>query len=133
MRSLNQRFRGKNQATDVLSFPTVPSILREQSRIGGRNRDFRGHRDAKCFATRSFRGQEVKILALHGILHLAGFDHERDNGEMARKEASLRDKLGCPSGSIERANPARKLREEANARRREGSAEDGVTLAVALR
>ena len=45
---------------------------------------------------------EVKILALHGILHLAGFDHESDNGKMARKEAALRRTLGLPSSLTER-------------------------------
>jgi probable rRNA maturation factor len=45
---------------------------------------------------------EVKILALHGILHLAGFDHERDNGQMARKEAKLRQALRLPATLIER-------------------------------
>ena len=48
---------------------------------------------------------EVKVLVLHGILHLAGFDHERDNGEMARKEAGLRRKLGLPSSLTERREP----------------------------
>jgi probable rRNA maturation factor len=47
-------------------------------------------------------GQEIKILALHGILHLAGFDHERDNGEMARKEKTLRRALKLPAALIER-------------------------------
>jgi probable rRNA maturation factor len=46
---------------------------------------------------------EVKILALHGILHLAGMDHERDNGVMARKEASLRKLLRLPASLIQRA------------------------------
>jgi probable rRNA maturation factor len=45
---------------------------------------------------------EIKLLALHGILHLAGMDHERDNGEMARKEAHLRSVLRLPTGLIER-------------------------------
>ena len=45
---------------------------------------------------------EVKILALHGILHLAGFDHERDNGEMARREGRLRRQLKVEAGLIER-------------------------------
>jgi probable rRNA maturation factor len=49
-------------------------------------------------------GEEVKILALHGILHLAGFDHERDNGEMARKEATLRRSLKLPAALIERVH-----------------------------
>ena len=44
----------------------------------------------------------MKVLVLHGILHLAGFDHERDNGEMARKEASLRRSLRLPSSLTER-------------------------------
>ena len=48
---------------------------------------------------------EVKILVLHGILHLAGFDHERDNGEMARKESRLRLQLKLEGGLIERAQP----------------------------
>jgi probable rRNA maturation factor len=105
VRSLNQKFRGKNQATDVLSFPAPLSDLGNRSRLAGeiaisaeiamQNASRLGHAAA----------QEVKILALHGILHLAGFDHERDNGEMARQEANLREKLGLPSGLIERANP----------------------------
>jgi probable rRNA maturation factor len=48
---------------------------------------------------------EVKILALHGILHLAGFDHENDNGEMAREELRLRRKLNLEVGLIERTPP----------------------------
>ena len=53
---------------------------------------------------------EVKILALHGILHLAGFDHEQDHGEMARKEIQLRRRLRLEVGLIERTlPPARKV------------------------
>jgi probable rRNA maturation factor len=48
---------------------------------------------------------EVKILVLHGILHLAGFDHERDNGEMARKESRLRRQLKLEGSLIERMQP----------------------------
>jgi probable rRNA maturation factor len=116
LRSLNQKFRGKNQATDVLSFPSSSSQLGRASRPAGEiaiSADI-----AMQNALRLGHGpaQEVKILALHGILHLAGFDHERDNGTMARKEASLRDRLGLPSGLIERASlPAR------HALRRRGS------------
>jgi ssRNA-specific RNase YbeY (16S rRNA maturation enzyme) len=51
--------------------------------------------------------QEIKILALHGLLHLAGFDHERDNGEMASKEATLRRALRLPAALIERVEIAR--------------------------
>jgi probable rRNA maturation factor len=46
--------------------------------------------------------EEVKILALHGVLHLAGYDHERDNGKMAHREEQLRKSLGLPLGLIER-------------------------------
>jgi probable rRNA maturation factor len=45
----------------------------------------------------------VKILILHGMLHLAGYDHEIDDGEMRAREASLRQKFKLPSGLIERA------------------------------
>lgn len=46
---------------------------------------------------------ELKILILHGMLHLAGYDHERDNGEMAAKEAALRKRFGLPNTLIERS------------------------------
>jgi len=46
--------------------------------------------------------EEIKILVLHGMLHLAGYDHELDNGEMEREEARLRKSLGLPVGLIER-------------------------------
>jgi probable rRNA maturation factor len=48
---------------------------------------------------------EIKILVLHGVLHLAGFDHERDNGEMAREESLLRQRLKLEAGLIERTHP----------------------------
>jgi len=48
--------------------------------------------------------QEIQVLALHGVLHLAGFDHAHDHGEMLRMERRLRKKLGLPVGLIERAN-----------------------------
>ena len=101
LRSLNQRFRGANKATDVLSFP-APQVSRQAKRVAGEvaissdiardNAGRLGHSVA----------DEVKILALHGILHLAGFDHERDNGEMARKESRLRRQLKLEGSLIER-------------------------------
>ena len=107
VRSLNRHFRGQNKATDVLSFPSISPVgLRNGARLAGevvisadialQNSVRLGHSPA----------EEVKILALHGILHLAGFDHERDNGQMARKEAKLRRALGLPFALIERTQPA---------------------------
>jgi probable rRNA maturation factor len=102
LRSFNQRFRGANKATDVLSFPAPPSTQRYTKRVAGEvavsadiareNAGRLGHSVAA----------EVKILVLHGILHLAGFDHERDNGEMARKESQLRRQLKLEGSLIER-------------------------------
>ncbi len=104
IRSLNHQFRSQNKATDVLSFPSIssgPNSGKRQKVAGDvaisadialQNSVRLGHPVA----------QEIKILVLHGILHLAGFDHERDNGEMARKEAKLRRALRLPAALIER-------------------------------
>jgi probable rRNA maturation factor len=106
VRSLNRRFRSLDKTTDVLSFPaaTLPLGVRKiagdiaiSADIALQNAFRLGHSPV----------QEVKILALHGILHLAGFDHEHDNGEMARKEMKLRQTLGLPTALIERAEGGR--------------------------
>ena len=101
LRLLNSRFRGQDKATDVLSFPPVLGLLA----------DFIGDVAISAdSATQNARrlghsvGDEIRILALHGMLHLAGYDHERDSGVMARKEMLLRKKLGLPVGLIERAS-----------------------------
>lgn len=95
---LNSRFRKKNQPTDVLSF--TPTVYRE---------DFAGDiaisadiaaRNARSLGHSVF--DEIRILILHGVLHLAGYDHESDNGQMANKEQRLRRKLGLPVSLIER-------------------------------
>ncbi len=99
LQSLNQRFRGKNKPTDVLSFPVPPE---HSSGLAG---DVAISADiAKANARRlgHSTAEEIKILALHGVLHLAGYDHERDHGEMARKEQTLRKSLGLPISLIER-------------------------------
>jgi len=106
MRRLNRRFRGKNKPTDVLSFP-APSGPRDgpkgdvaiSAEIARANAKMLGHSTA----------DELKILVLHGVLHLAGYDHERDHGEMARKELRLRKSLGLPLGLIERNGRGSKL------------------------
>jgi probable rRNA maturation factor len=107
MRVLNLRFRGYNKATDVLSFPscqtgpgtskrTIVGEIAISADMAAQNAMQLGHSAAT----------EVKVLVLHGILHLAGMDHERDNGQMARKEANLRRLLKLPVALIERAQPA---------------------------
>lgn len=103
MRLLNARFRTKSKPTDVLSFPATSN---------GVNPPFVGEiaisADIALDNARRFGHsgvEEVKILVLHGILHLAGFDHERDNGQMARKEATLRRLLRLPSSLTERGEP----------------------------
>jgi probable rRNA maturation factor len=100
MQRLNRRFRRKNRPTDVLSFPADNSngarktagdiaisveIARQNAAVLGHSLDI-----------------ELKILILHGILHLAGYDHEDDNGEMASLENKLRTKMKLPAGLIHR-------------------------------
>jgi probable rRNA maturation factor len=96
VRALNRRFRGRDAATDVLSFPAgggmhlgdvviAAGVARRQARA-------RGHAV----------GTELRVLALHGLLHLLGYDHETDDGRMARVERRLRRRAGLPAGLIER-------------------------------
>jgi len=99
MRTLNKRFRGKDSPTDVLSFPAIPGLpgklagdLAISVDIAVRNAKEYGHGSP----------EEIKILILHGVLHLAGYDHETDDGQMRRKEQRLRDKLRLPMTLIER-------------------------------
>jgi probable rRNA maturation factor len=99
LQGLNHRFRGKNKPTDVLSFPAMPGLMQGfagdvaiSAEIAARNARRLGHTVA----------EEIRILTLHAVLHLAGYDHELDDGEMERKEARLRKSLGLPVGLIER-------------------------------
>ncbi|MGD1214084.1 MAG: rRNA maturation RNase YbeY [Terriglobales bacterium] len=104
LKSLNRRFRGKDKPTDVLSFPAEPDPRKQfageiaiSAEIAAQNARPLGHSPA----------EEVKILVLHGVLHLRGYDHECDNGQMARREKQLRAKLHLPLGLIERATTER--------------------------
>jgi probable rRNA maturation factor len=108
LRRLNRSFLGKDKATDVLSFPagatavffgepgaeemagdvaiSLETAARQAARYGHSLRD------------------EVRVLMLHGVLHLAGFDHERDKGEMAAREGELRREFGLKGGVIGRVS-----------------------------
>ncbi len=102
MRSLNLQFRGQNKATDVLSFPAASIATNGKKALAGEIAI-----SAEIAAQNAARlghpvALEIKILVLHGILHLAGFDHERDNGQMARKEAKCRRALRLPVSLTER-------------------------------
>jgi probable rRNA maturation factor len=105
IRRLNREFRGKNKATDVLSFPTPEEIADEHAGDLAISLDTAARQAEACGHSLEM---EVKVLLLHGLLHLAGEDHETDNGEMAAREAVLREELRLPSGLIERAQRPRK-------------------------
>ncbi len=98
IQKLNCEFRNKGTPTDVISFPSeaagIAGDIAISAEIAQTNGQELGHGTLA----------ELKVLILHGMLHLAGLDHETDNGEMARKEARLRRQLGLPIGLIERAH-----------------------------
>jgi probable rRNA maturation factor len=99
LRGLNREFRQKDYPTDVLSFPAISasSELGELAISVERAADQAIQHGHALF-------DEIRILMLHGVLHLAGMDHESDRGEMARAERKLRFDLGLPSSLIARAS-----------------------------
>jgi probable rRNA maturation factor len=95
LHDLNRRFRRKNKPTDVLSFPRPSGgDIAISAQIARENAQRYGHSLAV----------ELKILVLHGMLHLAGYDHESDNGRMARAEARLRSQLKLTASLIDRTH-----------------------------
>ena len=109
LQRLNRNFRGKDYATDVLSFPSVGQAVRVR-RAGSPQSlgdiaisHHRARSQARAFGHSS--ETEIRILMLHGVLHLLGMDHETDRGRMARAEKRWRARLGLPNGLIERARP----------------------------
>jgi probable rRNA maturation factor len=121
LQELNRRFRKKNQPTDVLSFPSETPKLAGDIAISGEiaaaNAAAMGH------STQT----ELKVLILHGLLHLAGYDHEADGGEMRTRETILRRQLGLPVGLIERAhsNPLKSSPGRKQSRKSAGSRSRG--------
>jgi probable rRNA maturation factor len=96
MRTLNRTFRGADHATDVLSFQL------SDDRYLGDVVIATGVAARQASAVGHSLSVELKVLALHGLLHLLGYDHERDRGEMERIEAKLRQKGGLRGGLIGR-------------------------------
>lgn len=96
LRRFNREFRGQDHTTDVLSFPsTSPGFLGDVAISSQRAR-----MQARRFGHST--EDEMRILMLHGVLHLLGYDHETDAGRMARAEKRWRARLGLPVGLIER-------------------------------
>jgi probable rRNA maturation factor len=123
VRALNHRYRGIDRPTDVLSFPAQnrsPQRTQKTRRPAGQKSAVvsmvstvvsgflgdiviaRGVARRQARAAGHSESTELKVLALHGLLHLLGYDHERDNGGMARLERRLRRRGGLREGLIER-------------------------------
>jgi probable rRNA maturation factor len=98
IRRLNRTFRHKDKATDVLSFP-APEFPKNIAGDLAISLDTATRQAAQFGHTLDV---ELKILLLHGLLHLAGFDHEADKGEMAEREEELRRRFRLPSTLIAR-------------------------------
>lgn len=104
MRTLNRVYRGKDYATDVLSFPADDDSFLGDIAIAT------GVARRQAAAAGHPLSTELRVLALHGLLHLLGYDHERDSGQMRRAEARLRTAAGLAKGLIERERPQRPRR-----------------------
>jgi probable rRNA maturation factor len=98
LQALNTRFLGKDYPTDVLSFPSGA----ESAHAGDLAISLERAR-AQAREWNHALEDEIRILMLHGVLHLLGMDHESDNGRMLRAELRWRRTFGLPNGLIERA------------------------------
>jgi probable rRNA maturation factor len=119
VRRLNREWRQIDRATDVLSFPAggdepEPGHRRRRGQAEGAPPHVGDIVIARGVAARQARQMghslpvELRVLALHGFLHLVGYDHDLDAGEMARVECRLRRRGGLTAGLIERAPRARR-------------------------
>lgn len=101
IREINKKFRGKDKPTDVLSFPLIDvphsdflgSIVINLDLVDKVSKDLKHSFD-----------DEISLLFIHGLLHLLGFDHEIDNGEMRKKESEIIEKFSLPESLIIRNN-----------------------------
>ena len=121
MRRLNRQFRGQDCATDVLSFPSLrqtrrsaplggaglPACLGQARRLTPLGDIAISLARARAQARRYGHGMEdeIRVLMLHGVLHLVGMDHDADGGRMERAEKRWRKRLGLPVGLTERVAP----------------------------
>jgi probable rRNA maturation factor len=121
MRDLNRRYHHVDRATDVLSFriQKMPGKARGSSALRALPGIFLGDiAIALGVARRQAREQghslqtELRVLALHGLLHLLGYDHEVDQGQMQRTEDRLRRRAGLPLGLLKRSSAAPKPKAE---------------------
>ncbi len=95
MRDLNHRFRGKSWTTDVLSFPSARETFEQPEEVSLGDVVISVERAAKQAVENNLSfEEEIAQLILHGMLHLCGYDHETDEGEMNRLEVRLRRRLG---------------------------------------
>jgi len=101
LQRLNRQFLGKDYPTDVLSFPAAKGRDAEAAPLG--EIAISSDRAADQAESRGHSvDDEIRILMLHGVLHLLGMDHERDHGAMERAETRWRKEFGLPLGLIER-------------------------------
>ena len=99
LKRLNRAFRNKNKPTDILSFPTPPEISAHHAGDLAISLETAARQANQCGHTLA---EELRILILHGLLHLSGLDHETDHGEMAARELDLRTTLKLPTSLIAR-------------------------------
>ena len=99
LQRLNHQFLRKNYPTDVLSFPAAAG----EDELGELAISADRAAEQACKIGHSVE-EELRILMLHGVLHLTGMDHERDGGAMARAEIAWRKRFRLPAGLIERVS-----------------------------
>jgi len=111
LKRLNRTFRNKNKPTDILSFPTPPEISQHHAGDLAISLETAARQASQYGHTLP---EELRILILHGLLHLSGLDHETDQGQMAAREAALRTTLKLPIALIARVSPPKKRAEGAS-------------------